>query len=351
MTSKSTISSNEISVVVLGYQVVSGGQTRRPTENRLHRSSDREQRSHHLQLRLGAGGGGPGASGSDRRSRGCAGRCAGGDLAGSLGGGGRGVLAGLAGRAGGTGSRLGGNGGKRRGAGRSSGKARAGLDRSGAQGSLGLLGSEAELVQGVVVVVAEAGVRVVGGLGEVVTGRRGGGAVSAGSLVLGVGACEAGGVLASKSSKLVALAALRNGNTVLVEPLLDLAVRPAVEELVGKALLSVLGLVGSRVVLLVGFLSGNVRVTTDGGNERVAVASLRDGNAALITPGLQVRVGPLRVEPVTRVSGGLTGLVCRGLVVGANSGEERVAGARAGVGDAVVVAESLELRFGPAGEC
>jgi len=158
-------------------------------------------------------------------------------------------------------------------------------------------------------------------------------------------------VLACKSGELVTLAALGNGDAVLVEPLLDLAVRPALEKLVGKALLGVGGLLGGRVVLLVGFLSSNVRVTTDGGNKRVAVAGLGNGDAALVAPGLQVRVRPLRVEPVAGVGGGLAGLVRSGLVVGADNGEERVTSARAGVGNAVVVAERLELRLGPAGRC
>lgn len=325
------------------------GRTHHPTDNHLLRSSKCEGSC--LQLRLGAGGGGPGAGGSDGGSRGGAGRSAGGDLAGSLGGGSRSVLAGLAGRARGAGGGGGGNGGERRSAGRSSDEAGASLDGGRAERRLGLGGSEAELVQGVVVVVTEARVGVVGGLGEIVAGRRGGSTVCAGSLVLSVGACEAGRVLAGKSSELVALATLGNGDAVLVEPLLDLAVRPAVEELVGKALLGVLGLVGGGVVLAVGFLSSNVRVTTDGGNEGVAVAGLRDGDTALIEPGLQVRVRPLRVEPVAGVSGGLAGLVCRGLVVGADGGEERVASAGLGVGNAVVVKESLELRVGPTSGC
>lgn len=156
-------------------------------------------------------------------------------------------------------------------------------------------------------------------------------------------------MLAGKSGELVALATLGNRDAVLVEPLLDLAVRPALEKLVREALLCVRSLLGGGVVLLVGFLSSNVRVTTDGGNERVAVAGLRNGNATLVAPGLQVRVGPLSVEPVTRVGGGLAGLVRSGLVVGADSGEERVASARARIGDSVVVAERLELRVGPAG--
>ena len=53
----------------------------------------------------------------------------------------------------------------------------------------------------------------------------------------------------------------------------------------------------------------------------VAAAGLRGRNAALVEPGLQVRIGPLGVEPVTRIAGGLTGLVRRRLVVGAGGVE------------------------------
>lgn len=291
------------------------------------------------------------ADGCNRGSRGCTGGRAGGNLAGSLGCSGRGVLTSLAGRAGGAGSRVGGDRGQRGGIGGCGDSARAGTDRSGAEGSLGLLGSETELVQSVVVVVTEAGVRVVSSLSVVVAGRRSGSTVGAGSLVLGVVARKTGGVLASESGELVALAALRDGNAVLVEPLLNLAVRPALKKLVGKALLSVSGLLGGGVVLLVGFLSSNVRVTADGGDERVAGAGLGNGDTTLVTPSLEIRVGPLSVEPLARVGSGLTGLVRSGLVVGADSGEKRVASARLRVGDTVVIEERLELRVGPAGMC
>ena len=97
-------------------------------------------------------------------------------------------------------------------------------------------------------------------------------------------------MLAGQSGELVALAALGNGDAVLVEPLLDLAIRPALKKLVGKALLGIGSLLRIRVVLLVGFLSSNVRVTTDRGNESVTVAGLGNGNATLVAPGLQVRI-------------------------------------------------------------
>lgn len=45
-------------------------------------------------------------------------------------------------------------------------------------------------------------------------------------------------MLAGKSNEFIALGALRNLDTVLVSPLLDLAVRPGVEKSVREALLS-----------------------------------------------------------------------------------------------------------------
>lgn len=296
-----------------------------------------------LQLLLSGLGTSRGAGGSRLGRR----RSVGGDLPGGRSSSSGTVLTSLASRAGSTRSRLGSKGSEGRSAGRGRDGARTGLNRGRAERCLGLLRSETELVQGVVVVVAEAAVSIVGSLGIVVTGRRGGSSVSVGSLVLGISACDTSRVLASESDELVALASLRNRDAVLVEPLLNLAVRPALEELVRKALLSGSSLVRSRVVAPVGLLGGDVGVAADGSNELVTRVGLRSGDSALIEPCLQVRGGPLRVEPVTGVGNGLAGLVCRRLVVGADSVEERVASAGARVGNAVVVEECLELRLGP----
>jgi hypothetical protein len=99
-------------------------------------------------------------------------------------------------------------------------------------------------------------------------------------------------VLARKSKKLVALGALGNLDTVLVSPLLDLAVGPGVEKCVTEALLSS----GSgRRNLSVGTLcvqAGETRLAAKTGNERVTAGRLRSGVAALIEPRLDVRVGP-----------------------------------------------------------
>lgn len=189
------------------------------------------------------------------------------------------------------------------------------------------------------------------GLGVEVVGRRGGGTVGGGGRSRYVTTRQAGGVLAGESSELVTLATLGNRDAVLVEPLLDLAIAPAVKELVGKRRLGRLSRLGGSVVLLAGLRGSDVGVAADGRDELVTVTGLRCRDTALVEPCLQVRVGPLRVDPVTRVARGLAGLVRCGLVVGADSMEERVASARSRVRDAVVVEERLELRLGPAGVC
>jgi hypothetical protein len=156
-------------------------------------------------------------------------------------------------------------------------------------------------------------------------------------------------VLASESDELVALATLRDLDSVLVGPLLDLAVTPAVQEGITEGSLGGLSSGGGGVVLGSGAVRSDLSVAADRRDQLVASAGLRHGNAALIEPGLEVGVRPGLVEPVTRVGSGLAGLVGNGLVVGAGSLEERVAAARGWVGDVVVVEESLELRLSPAG--
>jgi len=103
---------------------------------------------------------------------------------------------------------------------------------------LGTLRSHAKLVEDVVVVVPEGTICVVGALGDVVASRRGSGTVSGSSRALYVIAIELRGVFPGQSDKFVTLAALWNLDVVLVEPLLDLAVTPAVEKLIAERLLS-----------------------------------------------------------------------------------------------------------------
>ena len=87
------------------------------------------------------------------------------------------------------------------------------------------------------------------------------------------------------------------------------------------------------------------------GDELVAGAWLWDGHTALVEPGLEVRVRPRVVEPVAGVGGSLASLLRDFVVVGARSGEKRVASARVGVGNVVLVEKGLELRLGPAVIC
>lgn len=74
---------------------------------------------------------------------------------------------------------------------------------------------------------------------------------------------------------------------------------------------------------------------------------MRSWDAALVEPGLQVRLRPRGVKPVARIAESLAGLVRNGLIVRADGLEERVASARSGVRNAMVVKEGLELRLGP----
>lgn len=99
-------------------------------------------------------------------------------------------------------------------------------------------------------------------------------------------------MLAGEGDEFVALGALGNLDAVGVSPLLDLAVRPRVEEGITETLL---GGGGGRRDLGVGTLgvqASKTRLAAKAGNERVAVGWLRDRVAALIEPRLDVRVRP-----------------------------------------------------------
>lgn len=98
-----------------------------------------------------------------------------------------------------------------------------------------------------------------------------------------------------------------------------------------------------RGVGTLGVQTGKTGLAADAGNERIAGRWLGNGVAALIEPSLEVRVRPRLVKPVTGVVGSLLGLLGGGLVVVADSGEERIALAGLGNGDALLVGESLKL--------
>jgi hypothetical protein len=157
-------------------------------------------------------------------------------------------------------------------------------------------------------------------------------------------------VLAGESDELVALGALGNLDTVLVGPLLDLAVRPRVEEGIAEALLSVGSSRGDGCVGTLGLLASETRLAPDGSDHGVTVVGLGNVVAALVEPSLEVRVRPGSVEPVTGVVGGLLGLLGGGLVVVTDGGKKRVTLAGLGNRDAVLVGEGLKLRIRPAVE-
>lgn len=157
-------------------------------------------------------------------------------------------------------------------------------------------------------------------------------------------------MLARQSNELITLAALGNLEAVLVGPLLDLAVAPALQQSVAQGSLSRSSRLGGRGVLGSSAIGGELSVTADASNEFVASAGLRGGDAALVEPCLEVRVRPGLVEPVAGIAGSLADFVGNGLVVCACSVQKGVASARRRVRDAVVVEESLQLRLGPTGK-
>ena len=164
-------------------------------------------------------------------------------------------------------------------------------------------------------------------------------------------AVETSTVLTGKSDELVTLGTLGNLDAVLVGPLLDLRVRPRVQKGIAQTLLSSGG--GSRGlgVNTLGVLAREAGLAAEVGDERVTGRGLRDVVATLIEPRLEVRVGPGSVKPVTGVVGGLRSLLGDRLVVLANGLQKRVALAGLRDGNAVLVSEGLQLRLGPAITC
>jgi len=186
---------------------------------------------------------------------------------------------------------------------------------------------------------------IVSSLGELVACRRRGsadvGRSTGGSLVGVLGKLVA--VLAGKSDKLVALRALRNWNTIVVAPFLDLAIGPRVEECVGESVSGGGSGCGSRGGGIRHAAASIARVATDRSDQLVTAAGLGSWDAALIEPSLEIRFGPGLVKPVARIANTLTSLIGSALVVFANGAEERIPSAWVRVGNAVLVEERLEL--------
>jgi len=190
----------------------------------------------------------------------------------------------------------------------------------------------------------------VGGLGILVAGLRGGGTVSGGSRGRsGRSVVEnLGTVLANKSTELLGLRALGNVDTMGIAELLELRLTPGVDELVCQG---GVGLLGGSCSASLGLLSlevGNAGVAADGSNQLVTGGGLRSGDAVGVEPLLEVGLGPGVVEPVARVVGSLANLLSDRVIVLADLSQKSVALARLGNRDAVVIAEGLELAVGPA---
>lgn len=116
---------------------------------------------------------------------------------------------------------------------------RAGIVRFDAGQDLELVRHAVRLGVSQVEVVVEVQGSTVRGLCEFIAGRGSGGVERAGSLGAEVVTAELGGVLASESQELVAGRTLGNLDGVLVEPTLELAVAPRVEELAAEVILGV----------------------------------------------------------------------------------------------------------------
>ena len=184
------------------------------------------------------------------------------------------------------------------------------------------------------------------GAGSIDNGGRGGG-VSAGntSSSSSVHGSNRGGegitsklslVLTSEGEELIAFAILRVVNAVLVQPLLQLAIRPSLEGLLSDLVPCILPLERS--------LTG---VAADGSNKLITVVPLRNRVAVLITPLLQIASRPLGIDPVTRVLGSLTSLGGNSLIVATSSGEKSITVPRLRARDVVIVKKRLELRSSP----
>jgi len=157
---------------------------------------------------------------------------------------------------------------------------------------------------------------------------------------------ELGAMTTDDGKDLVTLGALRDLEALLIGPLLQLAVRVRLEQSVGDAFSRSSGGCRDGRGPSSKVIRSNAGVAANRGDQLITLGWLRDGNAALITPRLEVGLGPRFVDPITRVRGSLANLVGSSLVVLADSLEKRIASARLGNWDAVLVGECLELRFG-----
>lgn len=155
-------------------------------------------------------------------------------------------------------------------------------------------------------------------------------------------------VLAGESNQLIALRALGHLHIVLVEELLQLRVRPGIEKLLTQRSFGSFSGGDNRCSDTPGLKTGQVGVSAHISNELVTVRWLRSGPSSLIEPLLQVGVGPLLVQPVARVGGGLASLFCDRFVVLTSGFDEGIAFARLGCRNAVAIEECLQLGVGPA---
>lgn len=131
-------------------------------------------------------------------------------------------------------------------------------------------------------------------------------------------------MLTDKSTELLSLGTLGNGDAVSVAELLELGLAPGVDELVGQSGVGLLGTGAGTGLLLLSLEVGEARVAADGGDQLITSGGLRGGDSVGVEPLLQVRLCPGVVQPVARVVGCLANLLGNGVVVLANLGDEGV---------------------------
>jgi hypothetical protein len=137
-------------------------------------------------------------------------------------------------------------------------------------------------------------------------------------------------VLSDKSPQFVDLGALGNRDAVLVAKLLELGLAPSVNDGVSQVGIGSLDLLSSSIRLALGLEVGEARVAADRGNQLVAGGGLRGREAVGVKPLLEIRLGPGRVQPVSRIGSGFSGLFSGSLVSLASLLEKSVTGTRLG---------------------
>jgi hypothetical protein len=131
-------------------------------------------------------------------------------------------------------------------------------------------------------------------------------------------------VLADKSTELLGLGTLRNGDVVGIAELLELGLAPGIDKLVGESGIRLLGASSGTGLLLLGLEVSETRVAADSGNQLVTSGGLGSRDAMGVEPLLEVGLGPGVVKPVTGIVGSLANLLTDRLPVLTDLGDKGV---------------------------